>query len=139
MPELESGALNRLAMTRHVLDLLLLLFFHQLASTQSSLQDQNKKFKEQTKQMKTDHGEEMQHLKKQLKETRDALKMEQKGGSNSSKKSERRIQQLEKVRTRISNFVEIWQSCSQGVGLADKPGPSFSQFGFYNGLQGQGQ
>ncbi|XP_033638318.1 zinc finger protein DZIP1L-like isoform X4 [Asterias rubens] len=67
-----------------------------LASTQSSLQDQNKKFKEQTKQMKTDHGEEMQHLKKQLKETRDALKMEQKGGSNSSKKSERRIQQLEK-------------------------------------------
>ena len=40
----------------------------------------------------------MQHLKKQLEETQEALRIEQRGGNNIGKKYEKRIQQLLLVR-----------------------------------------
>ncbi|XP_022098690.1 zinc finger protein DZIP1L-like isoform X2 [Acanthaster planci] len=67
---------------------------NKLVSTQSSMREQAKMFKDQTKQMKRDHKDDMQELKNQLDQAEAALRIEREGGSNIGKKYEKQIQQL---------------------------------------------
>ena len=74
------------------------MFSVQLASTYSSMRDQAKMFKEQSKQMKRDHKEEMQALRSQLEQSQTALRIEREGGNDIGKKYEKQIQQLLQVK-----------------------------------------